>query len=275
MATYAIGDVQGCFAALQTLLQVIGFSPERDRLWLTGDLVNRGPQSLATLRFVKSLGDRAITVLGNHDLHLLTLADGFTKARADDTLDEVLQAPDRAELLDWLRAQPLLHVEDEYLLVHAGLLPNWDVQQAGDLACEVQQQLRGPNYRDLLAQLYGSKPDRWNNALRGMDRLRVIVNAMTRMRFCTEDGVMEFKTKGEADRPPPGCMPWFEVPGRKHRQTSIVFGHWSALGLLLRRNLLGLDTGCVWGARLTAVRLEDRQVFQCGCATMADAKSWQ
>lgn len=270
MATYAIGDLQGCLDPLQSLLQQIQFDPARDRLWFTGDLVNRGPQSLAALRFVRELGDRALTVQGNHDLHLLALSEGQGKARADDTLAPILEAPDRDELLDWLRHRPMLHAEGEYVLVHAGLLPAWSVSQARDLAAEVEAQLRGPAYRDFFAQLYGSKPDRWDDALRGADRLRVIVNAMTRMRFCTPEGVMEFQTKGEATNPPPGFVPWFEVPQRASRDATVVFGHWSALGLYQRPNLLGLDTGCVWGGRLTAVRLEDRRVFQCDCAQAAD-----
>lgn len=270
MATYAIGDLQGCLDPLQSLLRQIDFDPARDRLWFTGDLVNRGPQSLAALRFVRDLGDCAITVQGNHDLHLLALSEGQGKVRADDTLASILDAPDRDELLGWLRHRPMLHTEGEYVLVHAGLLPAWSVTQARDLAAEVEAQLRGPAHREFFAQLYGSKPDRWDDALRGPDRLRVIVNAMTRMRFCTPAGVMEFQTKGEAANPPPGFMPWFDVPQRASRDATVVFGHWSALGLHQRPNLLGLDTGCVWGGRLTAVRLEDRRVFQCDCAAAAD-----
>lgn len=265
MATYAIGDVQGCMKPLQRLLQSIAFEARRDRLWFTGDLVNRGSGSLEVLRFVKSLGNRAVTVQGNHDLHLLTLDAGFAKKREDDTLDEILAAPDREELLGWLRNRPMLHREDEYLLVHAGLLPSWSANQSADLAAEVEEELRGANHIDFFAQLYGSRPDHWDAALRGIDRLRVIVNAMTRLRFCSDEGVMEFQTKGEADQPPQGFMPWFEVPRRASSDVSIIFGHWSALGLLQRKNLLGLDTGCVWGGQLTAIRLEDRRVFQCSC----------
>ena len=265
MATYAIGDLQGCLAPLRNLLQNIGFNAERDRLWFTGDLVNRGPESLETLRFIKELGDNAIVVQGNHDLHLLALHAGFGKQRDDDTLTDILEAPDREELMKWLRYRPMLHRDDEYLLVHAGLLPAWSADQAAELGAEVEEQLRGPNYEEFFSALYGSKPNRWDKALRGMDRLRVIVNAMTRMRFCSEDGEMEFQTKGEVTQAPKGFMPWFEVPRRKNADVSIVFGHWSALGLHLRPNLLGLDTGCVWGGRLTAVRLEDRRVFQCAC----------
>jgi bis(5'-nucleosyl)-tetraphosphatase (symmetrical) len=270
MATYAIGDLQGCLDPLQTLLRQIQFDSTRDALWFTGDLVNRGPQSLETLRFVRGLGDCAITVQGNHDLHLLAVAHGLGKLRVDDTLSDILAAPDREDLLDWLRCRSMLHVDGAYALVHAGLLPSWSIAQAGELAAEVEEQLRGTNYVDFLAQMYGSQPDRWDDALRGMDRWRVVVNAMTRMRFCTPDGVMEFHSKGETWKAPPGFMPWFEVPDRASRASTIVFGHWSALGLLTRPDLLGLDSGCVWGGQLTAVRLEDRRVFQCDCAAAAD-----
>jgi bis(5'-nucleosyl)-tetraphosphatase (symmetrical) len=267
MATYAIGDVQGSFEELQTLLGTFGFDRARDRLWFVGDLVNRGPASLATLRFVRDLGDGAVTVLGNHDLHLLALAQGSVKAREDDTLAEVIAAPDRDGLLDWLRHRPMTHVAAGYALVHAGLLPQWDVATAKSLAGEVETELRGPRHKEFLAQLYGSLPDRWNDKLRGIDRLRVIVNAMTRLRFCTPEGVMEFRTKGETAEAPPGYLPWFEVPSRKSVDHTLVCGHWSALGLRLAPNLLALDSGCVWGGRLSAVRLEDRRLYQVACAT--------
>lgn len=266
MATYAIGDVQGCYTELQALLGAIRFDSGVDRLWFVGDLVNRGPASLQTLRFVRALGDRSVCVLGNHDLHLLALAHGFVKRRADDTLDEVLSAPDGVELLEWLRHLPMIHVEGGRVLVHAGLLPQWSAAEARALAGEVEAELRGPRYREFLAQLYGSHPDRWSEDLRGVDRLRVIVNAMTRMRFCTPDGVMEFGTKGEAIEGPAGYLPWFDVPGRKSAGAILVCGHWSALGLRITPNLFALDSGCVWGGRLTAVRLEDRRVFQVPCA---------
>ena len=270
MATFAIGDVQGCFDELERLLGEVGFSPARDRLWFVGDLVNRGPQSLAVVRFVKGLGDRAVVVQGNHDLHLLAYAAGHAKRRADDTFEDVLAAPDCDLLLDWLRFRPMLHVEDEYVMVHAGLLPSWSVAQAQDLAAEVEAELRSKRYRLFLAELYGSRPDTWRDDLRGMDRLRVIVNAMTRMRFCTAEGVMEFGVKGELEKAPAGYLPWFEVPGRKTRGVPIVCGHWSALGLRLAPDLLALDTACVWGGSLTAVRLEDRRVFEVSCAPAAD-----
>jgi bis(5'-nucleosyl)-tetraphosphatase (symmetrical) len=270
VATYAIGDVQGCCDALQALLGEIGFSPARDTLWFVGDLVNRGTQSLEVLRFVRSLGTRAIVVHGNHDLHLLASAAGRAKRRADDTFDDVLAAPDRDELLDWLRLRPLLHVEGGYVMVHAGLLPAWSVAEAAALAAEVEAALRAPTHRDLYASLYGSKPAAWSEALRGPERLRVIVNAMTRMRFCTPDGAMDFSIKGGKEKALPGYLPWFEVPGRRTRGVPIICGHWSALGLRIEPDLLALDTGCVWGGRLTALRLEDRRVLQSACTPAAD-----
>jgi bis(5'-nucleosyl)-tetraphosphatase (symmetrical) len=266
MATYAIGDVQGCYSALAALLDQVGFNATRDRLWFVGDLVNRGTQSLAVLRFVRGLGDAAVVVHGNHDLHLLASAAGLARRRPDDTLADVMAAPDRDELLDWLRFRPMAHAEDEYLLVHAGLLPAWSVGQALDLAAEVEHELRVKRYRDFLAELYGSKPAAWSDALAGMDRLRVIVNAMTRMRFVSADGAMDFAAKGETANAPPGYMPWFDVPGRASRAATIVCGHWSALGLRIRPDLLALDTGCVWGGALTAMRLEDRRLYQTPCA---------
>ena len=265
MATYAIGDIQGCFDELQRLLDKINFDPRQDRLWLVGDLVNRGPHSLQVLRFVKSLGDAAVTVLGNHDLHLIMLAAGCSKRRADDTLDAVLAAADSEELLTWLRQQPLLHVEGDYAMVHAGLLPQWSVKKARKLAREVEQALVAENFREMLAHLWGSEPPAWRDELEGWARLRVIVNVMTRMRFCSPQGVMEFKSKGEATKPPEGFQPWFAVQGRRSADHVLVTGHWSALGLRIEANLLALDSGCYWGQQLTALRLEDRQVFQVEC----------
>ena len=265
MATYAIGDVQGCFDELQALLEAFRFDRARDRLWFVGDLVNRGPASLATLRFVRDLGDRAVVVLGNHDLHLLALALGHVKSSKDDTLDEVIAAPDANELLDWLRRRPMIHAAGKYTLVHAGLLPQWSLAKARSLAKEVETELRGPGYGKFLARLYGARPERWDDGLTGADRLRVIVNAMTRLRFCTPQGVMEFDTKGETAKAPKGYLPWFDVPGRKSAGSTVVYGHWSALGLRVAPKLLALDSGCVWGGRLSAIRLEDRRVFQVPC----------
>lgn len=267
MATYAIGDIQGCFDSLLHLLQACAFDPERDRLWLVGDLVNRGPKSLETLRYIKGLGDAALTVLGNHDLYLLMAAYGGAKKRgADDTIQPILDAPDCETLLDWLRHQPLCHVEGSFCLVHAGLLPQWTAAQAVSLSQEVEQALQGESYREFLRHMWGSEPAGWSGTLRGWERLRVIVNAMTRMRFCTPEGIMEFHTKGELLDAPAGHLPWFEVPGRQSAGSVLVTGHWSALGLKITPNLLALDSGCLWGGHLTAVRLEDRQVFQVPCA---------
>jgi bis(5'-nucleosyl)-tetraphosphatase (symmetrical) len=271
LAIYAIGDVQGCFDELRALIGALGFDPANDRIWFVGDLVNRGPASLATLRFVRDLGDRAVVVLGNHDLHLLALAEGHVESGRDDTLEDVLAAPDRRELLDWLRARPMIHVAGDDVLVHAGLLPQWDVATAGSLAREVEAELRGPGHSKFLETLYGSRPNRWSEHLSGPDRLRVIVNAMTRLRFCTREGVMEFDTKGETTQPPRGYMPWFDVPERKSAGSTIVCGHWSALGLRMAPRLLALDSGCVWGGRLSAVRLEDRRLYQVPCRANANA----
>ena len=262
MATYAIGDLQGCFSALERLLIKIAFSPARDHLWFVGDLVNRGPRSLAVMRFVKSLGGQAVCVLGNHDLHLLKVALGLSHQLKGDTLDELLAAPDREPLLDWLRHQPLIHAEDEYVMVHAGLLPDWNVKRALELGGEVEQALRGPRYQALMENLYGNQPDRWSEELAGDDRLRVVVNAMTRLRICTADGRMEFRHKGELSDIPEGYLPWFAIPGRRSSNATIVCGHWSALGLRVEKNLLALDSGCFWGKELSAVRLEDRRIFQ-------------
>ena len=267
MATYAIGDIQGCYDSLQRLLENCAFDPVKDRLWLVGDLVNRGPKSLETLRFIKSLGAAALTVLGNHDLYLLMVAEGGAKFRGkDDTIQPILDAPDCAELLNWLRQQPLCHTEGDYCLVHAGLLPQWTAARARELAREVEAKLQGPDFRDFVLNLWGSEPAGWSDDLTGWPRLRVIVNAMTRMRFCTRFGIMEFKAKGKLSNAPVGHLPWFEVPDRLSAEAVLVTGHWSALGLKITPNLLALDSGCLWGGHLTAVRLEDRQVFQVDCA---------
>jgi bis(5'-nucleosyl)-tetraphosphatase (symmetrical) len=268
MATYAIGDVQGCFDELRHLLQNVGFDERRDRLWFVGDLVNRGPKSLDVLRFVKRLGEKAVVVLGNHDLHLVTQHEGIERPRKDDTIDDVLDAPDRKELVDWLRTRPLMHVGNGFAMVHAGLLPEWSIERASALAREVEDGLGRKNYRDFLANMYGSTPERWSDSLRGWDRLRVIVNAMTRMRFCTPDGRMDFKAKGA--KAPPGTRPWFEL--RPRAEAPIVCGHWSALGLKLEPRLVALDTGCVWGGSLSALRLDDRKLFQVNCNGYQEVK---
>jgi len=267
MATYAIGDIQGCYDSLRRLLDLCAFDPAVDRLWLVGDLVNRGPQSLETLRLIKSFGPAALTVLGNHDLYLLMVAEGGAKFRGkDDTLQAILDAPDRDELLAWLRHQPLCHTEGKFCLVHAGLLPQWTAARARELAHEVEVKLQGDGFRDLVLNLWGSEPAGWSDELKGWARLRVIVNAMTRMRFCTPNGIMEFKVKGKLANAPAGHIPWFDLPDRKSADSVLVTGHWSALGLKITPNLLALDSGCLWGGHLTALRLEDRQVFQVDCS---------
>lgn len=276
MATYAIGDLQGCYKQLQHLLELIGFSPTRDKLWLVGDIVNRGPDSLYLLRFLSELGDSAIVVLGNHDLHLLLVAEEITNQRGGDTLTAILNAPDRDQLLYWLRHQKMLHVEDEYVLVHAGLLPSWSAPYAWELAQEVEATLQSNNYADLLLHLYGNQPNQWHDHLKSYDRLRLIVNALTRLRICTEEGKMEFSYKGPLETVPAGYFPWFDVPNRASHKSTIIFGHWSALRLQIRPNLIALDTGCLWGGELTAIRLEDRKIFQVPCAQPArqvDVKS--
>jgi bis(5'-nucleosyl)-tetraphosphatase (symmetrical) len=261
MATYAVGDVQGCHDELQELLSRAAFDRSRDRLWFVGDLVNRGPKSLEVLRFVRELGERAVTVLGNHDLHLVTQHEGFERGHEDDSFGDVLAAADARELVAWLRTRPMMHVEGAYAMVHAGLLPQWSVAKARSLAGEVEAALAAANYRDFLANMYGSTPRSWSDALTGWDRLRAIVNAMTRMRFCTPEGKMDFEAKG--GRPPRGYRPWFEL--RKAGAHTLVCGHWSALGLKLEERLAALDTGCVWGGALTALRLEDRALYQLPC----------
>ncbi|MCX7194007.1 MAG: symmetrical bis(5'-nucleosyl)-tetraphosphatase [Proteobacteria bacterium] len=274
MAIYAVGDIQGCHTELVQLLEKIRFDPASDKLWLVGDLVNRGADSLQVLRLVKSLGESAITVLGNHDLHLLAVANGTGRLHRGDTLDEILNAPDREELLIWLRHQRLLHVEGEYVLVHAGLLPGWTVEQATMLAREVEIVLQGDDYIEFISNMYGNKPDAWDDGLTGLKRLRVIANALTRMRICTDSGEMEFDFKAEQEKIPRGYHPWFDISDRASRGATVIFGHWSALGLMVKPNAIALDTGCLWGGPLTAIRLEDREIIQVPCADSSVAKHW-
>lgn len=262
MAIYAIGDIQGCYVELRNLIEKIEFDAQYDTLWFVGDLVNRGTNSLDVLRLVKSLGDAAITVLGNHDLHLLAVDCGVAELHRDDTLNDILKAPDRVELLTWLRNQPLLHVEGNNVLVHAGLLPTWSITQAQQLAHEVENELRGNNYTKLLSHMYGNQPNRWANELDGYKRLRVITNALTRMRICTDKGEMEYKFKGEQHKIPAGFKPWFDIQNHRIENPTVIFGHWSALGLVVQKHLIALDTGCLWGGPLTAIRLQDRKIFQ-------------
>jgi bis(5'-nucleosyl)-tetraphosphatase (symmetrical) len=274
LATYAVGDIQGCHTEFRQLLEKIRFSPATDKLWLVGDLVNRGPDSLAVLRLVISLGKAAVTVLGNHDLHLLAVGAGVAKLHRGDTLDEILDAPDRNQLLAWLRAQRLLHVENGWVMVHAGLLPQWSVAQAQTLAHEVETALRGKYCDEFLAHMYGNQPAQWDNALGGYKRLRVITNALTRMRICTLQGEMEFTFKGTVGEIPENYLPWFEVPGRASADTPLLCGHWSALGLKISPQVIALDTGCLWGGQLSAIRLEDRTLFQVPCAIPPMIKEW-
>lgn len=263
---WLIGDLQGCDEALGRLLQQVEFSPSRDRLWLLGDLVSRGPQSLATLRRVVALGAQA--VLGNHDLHLLAVAAGVRKAKKSEQLDPLLQAPDRSQLLDWLRGQPLVLQAPGWLLVHAGLLPSWTAAQALALSAEVQALLGDPQaLAAFWPQMYGNQPDHWQDALQGPERLRTIINACTRLRFVDLGGRMDFELKESVEAAPPGLLPWFEHPQRASRGTPIAFGHWSTLGLVNTPELLALDTGCVWGGCLTAARIDGgrREIVQVRC----------
>ena len=275
MPTYAIGDLQGCHAALEKLLEHIEFDAKKDRIWLVGDLINRGTGSASILRWAMGLGDALVTVLGNHDLHTLAVAEGFVPLHRSDTIQDVLQAPDRDELLHWLRQQPLAYREDDYFLVHAGLLPQWTPEQALALAGEVEKVLRGESYRDFLERMYVNEPRRWRDDLRGMKRLRLITNAMSRLRFCTSDGLIDFSHKGPLGSQPAELLPWFDVPGRASLDVTVIFGHWSALGLMQRPNLAALDSGCLWSGELTALRLEDRQVFQVSCAGLPGSKRWK
>ncbi len=262
MTTYAIGDVQGCFHAFEALLAKLAFDPTNDRLWLVGDMVNRGSGSLEMLRWCYA--NRAVTqvVLGNHDLHALVVANGIVKHKKHDTLKPLLTAPDADELLDWLRHQPLMVKQGDFVMVHAGLLPGWTVSQALTYAAEVEVVLQADDYVEFLAHMYGNQPDSWHEGLAGFDRLRVITNAMTRLRICNVAGEMEFAFKGELDAIPAGFMPWFDVPDRKSVDHTIVFGHWSALGLQHRNNVHALDTGCLWGGHLTALNLETKAITQ-------------
>ncbi len=257
MTTYAIGDVQGCFAELMRLLDKLAFDPAVDRVWFTGDLVNRGPQSLETLRFIRDLGEAAISVLGNHDLHLLAVAQGVVRSKGRDTLTAVLEANDRDELLDWLRTRPLLYREGDYLLVHAGLIPQWTAEQVIERAAEAEDWLRSDRYPMLLQNLYGDDPDQWSEELSGWRRLRFIIHCLTRTRYCDRQGRLDFRCKVAPGRQPAGLVPWFELEDRKTRPLRIVFGHWSTLGAWSGHGVTCLDSGCLWGGSLTALNLDD------------------
>ncbi len=282
----AIGDLQGCCGALDRLLIKIddadairianGEADARSRLWFAGDLVNRGPASLATLRRLIGLGDRATAILGNHDLHMLAVAAGVRHVKKNDTISEVLAAPDANDLLDWVRHRPMAHFEEGMLMVHAGVLPQWDVATTLSLAGEVEAGLRSDDWRTFIGNLFGSGDGTvWDEKLTGSARIRTISNALTRLRFCNAEGVMEWKSNGGLDTALPGFMPWFDVPGRKTADTTVIFGHWAALGLITRERLHGLDSGCVWGHALSAVRLSpnpaQRDIYQVSCASGLDA----
>lgn len=272
MATYAIGDIQGCSTQLNQLVDRINFDPKTDRLWFVGDLVNRGPASLAVLRFIKNLGSAARVVLGNHDFFMLAVAEGIVALRQKDTIHDVLAAEDRTELLGWLRRQPLHHREHSFLMIHAGILPQWTIDEAADLAREVESALSGPNYRAVLEALFRGLSPRWDPALAGDERLASIARVLTRLRTCTPAGdLSEFS--GPPEQAPVGFLPWFRHPHRRQPNTTIVCGHWAALGLHIEPTLLAIDSGCVWGRQLTAIRLEDRKVFQVDCVKMDDRSS--
>lgn len=257
MAHYAIGDIQGCFDELQRLLAEIAFQPGRDTLWLTGDIVNRGPKSLETLRFCEKYRDSIAIVLGNHDLHLLAVAYGHGTLKKHDTMAEIFHAPDAEKLLQWLRRQPLIRENAPYLMVHAGLLPEWDCAQAVSLAHEAEDALRRDN--EIFLNLYGNFPDRYDENLRGTDRIRLIINVMTRMRVLNASGSLNFSFKGLYRDIPPEMTAWFDAPARRHTDKTILFGHWSALGLLQKNNTIGLDTGALWGGQLTAINLQTQE----------------
>ncbi|UZG45388.1 symmetrical bis(5'-nucleosyl)-tetraphosphatase [Caldimonas thermodepolymerans] len=264
---YLIGDLQGCCDALDRLLATLDFSPSRDRFYVLGDLVNRGPCSRRTLHVLRGFGDAATCLLGNHDLHLLAVAHGVRPLHRSDTVRDILDAPDRDELLDWLRQQRMAVQAHGWLMVHAGVAPAWDAALTLQLAGEVEAALRSPEAGDFFHAMYGNEPARWSDDLQGHDRLRNAVNTLTRLRFCTPDGHMDFAAKDGADQAPPGHLPWFEVPGRKTAGVPIAFGHWSTLGLINRPDLLALDTGCVWGGQLTAARIDGgrREIIQVPC----------
>ncbi len=253
---YAVGDIQGCGPSLKALVKKL---PKKSNLIFLGDLVNRGPDSLGALRQLKSLQEsgRAECILGNHDLHLLAIDAGLRNTKGLDTVDAILKAPDRKELINWMRKRPMALSNGKVLTVHAGVLPQWDLQQTIECAQEVEKALRSKSYKDFLANMYGNTPNKWSNSLKGYERLRLITNALTRMRFCTPSGQMEFESKEGLESGPKGYIPWFNVPKRKTTDTLIYFGHWSTLGLLRRSNVIGLDTGCVWGGKLTALEIAD------------------
>lgn len=273
MATYAIGDLQGCYDSLLRLLDKLNFNDNKDKLWFAGDLVNRGPDSLSTLRFVKSLGDKAITVLGNHDLHLLAIAAKHKKTN-DASLQDILNAKDSDNLLNWLRIQPLLHHDSQlnFTMVHAGIYPGWNLSEAKKHAKELENILCGDNYIEFIFNMYGNLPEKWNVNLKSWERLRFICNSFTRMRYCETDGSLNFKSHGAPGTHPKNTLPWFEVHKRKIMEERILFGHWSTLGLIKNKNIYALDTGCVWGGQLTALRIDKENPEYISVDCPGDAK---
>lgn len=269
MAVYAIGDIQGCYDPLLRLLDLINFDEKQDQLWFAGDLVNRGPKSLETLRFVKSLGESAVTVLGNHDLHLLAAACAPLSQNTKSALNQVLLAPDRDELIAWLRYRPLLHYDGQFCLVHAGIPPQWNFAQAKKMATATEKELQGDDYAYVLRSMYGDKPSLWSSNLRGMPRLRFTINSFTRMRYCDKAGRLDFEHNGSPGSQPKSLMPWFKVPGRKNVDIRIIFGHWSSLGYYEGDNCYAIDTGCLWGGQLTAIKLgETVERFSLDCSAL-------
>jgi len=275
MATYAFGDIQGCYDEMRRLLDRLTFDPSKDKLWFAGDLVNRGPESLKVLRFVKSLGDRAVVVLGNHDLHLLALGAGYNRGRDKSNLEDILTAPDRDELLDWLRHRPLMHhaPNKRFSMVHAGLAPQWELETALACAREVETALRDPGYADFLGSMYGDGPERWSDDLRGIERLRFSINCFTRLRYCWPDGRLALREKGPPGTQSTSALPWFRVADRASRGERIIFGHWSTLGYCAEDNVWALDSGCLWGGHLTAIRVRKKKPMtpvQLECTGYAD-----
>jgi bis(5'-nucleosyl)-tetraphosphatase (symmetrical) len=265
MAEYAIGDIQGCALPFEELLEKLDFDSDRDKVWLTGDLVNRGPDSLQTLRLVRKLGSSAITVLGNHDLHFLAIAEKIRRNRSGDTLKQIRKAPDLEELVNWLRQQPLVHCDRKLkvIMVHAGIYPGWGRKKLIRHAREVEEILRGKKYHDYLRHMYGKSPAQWSEDLQSWDRSRFITNSLTRMRYCNKDGKLNFSQKGPPGSQPRSLVPWYDHPGMKCKKWRIVFGHWSSLGYFQKKNIISLDSGCVWGGKLTAVRLDSDYIAPC------------
>lgn len=262
MPIYAIGDIHGQYDLFCRLLDKIEFSESQDQLWIVGDMVNRGPDSLKVCQLIRSLKGSAISILGNHDIHLIVAANIPTVASASYTFSDILESPERDEIIDWMRNRPFLHRQDHVAMIHAGMIPQWTLDQAEQLAKEAENAFKADNYQAMLPQLYGNCPDRWSEELTGIDRIRYIINVFTRLRFCKPDSTLDFQIKGEPDQARDGYLPWYDIKNRKTKDDLLITGHWSALGLRMKQNHLGIDTGACWGRALTAVRLGDRKVFQ-------------